>query len=190
MQEKKALPPALKTILVPVVSAAAAVAVTLGVVTVINNGKESGQQANVVSETSNRVGYAVEGVTVVDDENALAKAVEEAVRSSQQGITLSFKNDAFSNDGQTFSCYLANAEQNEYDAYIEIFADDTLEEQIFLSQLLRPGTAFDTITLNRALDVGNHEVVVVFTQIEEVDGQQGFHGQTLFTMNFHVRAPE
>jgi hypothetical protein len=70
--------------------------------------------------------------------------------------------------------------------YLQIFADDALQDEVFLSGLVAPGEAFDHITLSHALEKGVTRVYVAFTQVEETDGEQAIRGQTLFTMDFHV----
>lgn len=132
-----------------------------------------------------KIGYA-EGVTVVEDPDALQKAVDEMYeKAAQPGIGLEYKNDAYSTDGVNFECYIANAASNSYDMYIQIFADDTLTDELYLSQLLRPGTAFDKLELNHALEKGDHRVYVAFTQIEE--DLETIHAQTMVTMDFHAK---
>ncbi len=61
-------------------------------------------------------------------------------QARQPGVTLEYKNDARSEDGENFSCYIANAVENAYDMYIQIFADAELTDQLLLTGLLRPGT--------------------------------------------------
>lgn len=131
-----------------------------------------------------KIGYA-EGVTVVEDPDALQKAVDEMYKKAEEGsIALEYKNDASSEDGETFSCYIANSLSNSYDMYIQIFADAELTDELFLSGLLRSGTAFDTITLNHALNPGANLVYVAFTQVEE--DLETIHAQVFVTMNFNV----
>ena len=67
-----------------------------------------------------KLGYA-EGVTVVDDPDALQKAVDEMYAKAAEGtMALEYQNDANSEDGKTFSCYIANAVANSYDMYIDL----------------------------------------------------------------------
>lgn len=135
-----------------------------------------------------RIGYAEEGVTAVDDPDALQKAVDAAyAQAAEEGIALEYKNVAYSSDGTTFECYIANAEQNKYDMFIAIFADPELSDELFLSQLLRPGTAFSSVALSHPLDEGTHEVYIVHTQVEEVDGEQAIRGQMTVTADFVVQ---
>lgn len=133
-----------------------------------------------------KIGYA-EGVTVVEDPDALQKAVDEMyAKAAEGGVGLEYKNDAFSTDGLNFECYIANASNNKYDMYIQIFADEALTDELYLSQLLRPGTAFDALELERELDPGDHRVYVAFTQVEE--DLATIHAQVMVTMDFHVNA--
>lgn len=150
--------------------------------------RSSGDEENASSgENPLIVGYAHEGVTVVNDQEAFNKAVADAVAQAQQpGISLSFKNEAYSSDGKTFDCYLGNSKSNGMDMFIAIYADNTFEDELFLSELLRPGAAFERITLNRALEPGIHNVVVAFSLVTEEDGQQVIAKQTFVSLRFNV----
>ena len=131
-----------------------------------------------------KLGYA-EGVTMVDDPDALQKAVDDMYAKAAEGnIALEYRNEAVSEDGQTFECYVANSLANSYDMYIDIYDDNTLSNEIFLSGLFRPGEAFREIKLNQKLDPGTHTVYVAFTQVEE--DLATIHGQVLVTMDFIV----
>ena len=122
-------------------------------------------------DSTPKIGYA-QGVTAVEDPDALQKAVDEMyAEAAKGGITLEYKNDASSDDGENFTCYIANAVENKYDMYIQIFADIDLT---------------DHITLDHALDPGTHEVYVAFTQVEE--DLETIHSQVVVTMNFSVSA--
>jgi hypothetical protein len=190
MHAKKGSNPLLIVVIVLMVAIIALLVVLL----VIKPGKsnETGNTETVTVENGQnggnvpRIGRA-EGLTVVEDPDALKKTVQEMYkRANEPGIGLEFKNDAFSNNGIDFSCYIANAVSNSYDMYLQIFADDALEDEIFLSGLVAPGEAFDHISLSHALETGTHRVFVAFTQVEETNGVQSIHAQTLFTMDFHV----
>ena len=154
-------------------------AVVLAVV--LTQGKEP---ANIPDTATPKIGYA-EGVTAVEDPDALQKAVDEMYEQAKQpGVALEYKNGASSSDGINFSCYIANSLSNSYDMYIQIFADAELIDQLLLTGLLRPGTAFDSITLEHPLDPGTHRVYVAFTQVEE--DLATIHAQVMVTMDFTV----
>ncbi len=120
--------------------------------------------------------YATEGV-VLTEEGDFETVLEPNM------IALEFKNDAFSQDGQTFVCYLGNSELNERDMFIAIYADAELTDELYVSDMLRPGNAFNEIKLNRKLDEGDHRVYVAMTQMED---PETMHAQTIYTMDFHV----
>lgn len=131
-----------------------------------------------------KIAYA-EGVTVVEDPDALQKAVDEMYEKVADGnIALEFKNDAKSEDGENFTCYVANSLSNKYDMYLQFFSDSELKDQLLLTGLIRPGEAFDNLTLEKALEPGEHTVYVAFTQVEE--DLETIHGQVIATMNFSV----
>lgn len=133
------------------------------------------------------LGYAEEGVTVAETEDELSKSVEQMLEAAAEpGMPLSYKNNAFSEDGINFSCYIANADEK-YDMFFQIFADEKFQDEIFLSQLLRPGQAFESVTLSHALPKrSTTRCYVSQTRVELVDGEQTIHDQVFFTMDFNV----
>ena len=134
-----------------------------------------------------RVEYASDHVGVVEDPDAFQKEFDEAVANAEKSmIALEYKHEAFSDDGVNFACYIANSLDNLYDMFIAIYGNAEMTDELFLSKLIRPGQAFEQVTLNRALEVGEHQVFVVFTQVTEVDGEQSICGQRAVTMNFFV----
>lgn len=138
------------------------------------------------TESGHRIGYD-EGTVQLDPEG-LQNAINEMYEKTKEGrIALEYKNDAISSDGKTFACYINNSAKNTYDMYIGIYADAEYTDQLFLSGLMRPGTGFETVTLDRALDPGTHRVYVVYTKVKEEDGEQVMVGQTAVTMDFTVR---
>lgn len=124
-----------------------------------------------------KIGYS-EGAVLLDDSKPVEYTPPEA-------ITLDYKGQAVSEDGKTFQCKIANAQENQYDMYIDIYADNALTDQLFLSELFRPGTGFEEITLNRALDPGTHTAYLVFTQVEE--DQSTMHNQLVVTIDLVVK---
>lgn len=158
----------------------AAVVILLIVVCVLLISGRGKQQA-----AGPKLKYA-EGVTIVDNADALEKEVNEMFeKASQPGIALNYSNNAVSEDGKTFSCYIANSPNNIYDMYIDIYADDAMTDEVFLSGLMRPGEAFREITLDKALPEGENSVTVAFTQVEE--DLQTIHAQVLVEMIFMVK---
>lgn len=121
--------------------------------------------------------YAAEGVVILDDSDGIYDVLEPS------SIALEFKNDAYSNDGKTFTCYLGNSALNEYDMYVAIYADAALTDLLHMSGLVPPGSGFEEITLDKELSEGDHRVYIAFTQMEDPNT---IHAQTIFTMDFHV----
>ena len=125
------------------------------------------------------------GVTVVDDESALQAAVDKMLEDAKNEMVASYQNQAVSEDGKTFTCYIANSEYNEYDMFIALYTDLSGEtDPIYLSGLMRPGEAFREITLDEALDKGTHSVYLVFTQME--DDHSTIHGQSIVGIDMQV----
>jgi hypothetical protein len=140
-----------------------------------------------MTESGFRVGYAVDGVTALEDGDSLNKVVDEAYKQMMESkIALDYRNEAYSSDGINFDCYIGNSNDNVYDLFIGIYGNANYTDELFLSQLIRPGTAFEKITLNRALRPGKHEVIVLYSLVEDVDGEQTIRGQLPIVMDFIV----
>lgn len=134
-----------------------------------------------------RVGYATDAKVMLD-QDSLQAAMDEAMKNARDGnIALMYRNDAFSENGKDFSCYIVNSSSNKYDMFLTIYADDALTDQVFLSGLVPPGSGFEQITLDRALGSGSHTVNVVLTQVDTDEaGAQVIKHQVAHTMDFHV----
>jgi hypothetical protein len=143
--------------------------------------KEDEKQSGLILD------YASEGVVEMENPEELQKAFDEAKKAAQEGMfSLDYRNDAYSSDGKTFSCYIGNSRLNQDDIFIAIYADPECTDELYISQLLRPGVAYETIELNRALEPGDHTVYVPHTKIRMIDGAQTIVGQVVITLDFHV----
>jgi hypothetical protein len=182
----------LRGILVPVLAAL----VAAGAVFVLTNRNGENNTVPVVVQDSGAtennnpliVGYATTGVTAVSDEDSFTKAVDDLYAKSQQkGMSLKYKYDAFSTDGVNFKCLLANSQDNDDDMFIAIYADETFQDELFLSELLRPGTGFEEITLNHPLERGSHDVVAAFSLVKTENGEQSITQQQFIGLKFTVQ---
>ena len=160
------------------------VAVTAGgataVVMLLN--RDTGEPVNTAGL---EIGYA-DSATIMDEADAQQQAINDLLRGGP-GISIDYKGDAYSENGKDFECYLANSDVNTEDMYIQICADAEMTDTLFLSQLIRPGYAFRTVTLNRALPEGDNTVYVCFTTVApNENGELAITGQTTFAVDFHV----
>lgn len=134
------------------------------------------------------IGYSADAKVMLD-QNSLQAAFDEAMKNAAEGnVGLKYRNDAHSKNGTDFECYIVNSESNVYDMFLTIFADQELTDQVFLSGLVPPGSGFENITLEHALEKGDHTVYVVLTQVDtsEETGEQVIKNQITHTMDFHV----
>jgi hypothetical protein len=135
------------------------------------------------------VGYATEAKVMLD-QDSLQAAMDAAMENAKDGnISLLYKNNAYSSDGENFECYLVNSSGNLYDAFFTIYANADMTDELFLSQLVPPGSGFENITLEHPLDEGDHTVYVALTQVktDEKTGAQSIGHQVVHTMEFHVQ---
>lgn len=138
-------------------------------------------------EPESGIGYAAD-VGVMLSEEELQAAMDEAQRNAAAGgVALSYKNGAYSEDGENFECYIVNSQGNLYDMFLTIYADLEMTDQLFLSGLIPPGSGYEQLKLDRPLEKGEHTVYVVVTQVDrEEDGTEKIVNQVVHTMDFHV----
>lgn len=137
--------------------------------------------------------WATEGVTVVTDPENLGERVDRMYESaSAEGISVEYKNEAFSTDGVTFDCYIGNPLKSSFPMYITVYADTTFQEELFVSGLLKPGQAFNKVVMSRALEDGVNVLPVCYTQVYEPHTAENdtddfaIRAQTVITLNFNV----
>jgi len=177
-QEKK--PASSNKVVVGIAVAVAVAAIGVAAYTVSKSGEDK-------EDDSLGIGYSSEAV-VMTDQDALNAAVAEDFKKAQEGqVGLNYVNDAYSTDGINFECYIANSTANALDMFLTIFADSEMTDQIFLSKLVPPGSGFESIKLERALEPGDHTVYVAITQVvTDENGAQTVKNQVFHTMEFHV----
>ena len=113
------------------------------------------------------------------DQNELQNKVDEMFQKVEEGyISISHKNQAVSNDGEYFECYIQNGIENKYDMFINIYKDNSAEEQLLLTGLIRPGEGIDHFKSEIKLKPGQYEALLVITQVE--DDHETLHGSQLF----------
>jgi hypothetical protein len=136
------------------------------------------------------IGYATEAKVILD-QDSLQAAMDQAMANAEEGnVALLYRDNAYSTDGRNFDCYIVNSADNAYDMFITIYADAEMTDELYLSQLVPPGSGFEHIKLEHALSTGDHEVYVAVTQVttDETTGEQTVHRQVVHTMDFHVQA--
>lgn len=168
-----------RRMILPLVGIIGVLCVVVVALVVTMQGRDAAEPA---ADNGGVIGYA-DGVTVVDDESALQAAVDKMMEDAENEMVASFQNQAISEDGKTFTCYIANSEYNTYDMFIALYTDLS-EDPIYLSGLMRPGEAFREITLDKALDKGTHDVSLVLTQVE--DDHATIHGQSVVVLEMQV----
>lgn len=109
------------------------------------------------------------------------KALQEA-KDTQ--IPVSFAADATSSDGVNFDCEIGNPPGAKHYMYLDIYSDTTLEEEVYLSGLLKPGTGITSFTTSRAFPKGDTEAVLVFTTVQ--DDMQTLIAQTMVVLTLKV----
>jgi hypothetical protein len=128
--------------------------------------QESSTTAVTTEKNPLKLSYDVDAVAL--DEKSLENQIDQLQKVAEGYITLEYQNDAFSEDGKVFSCYLANATENTEDMFIGIFTDATMAEQIYLSGLLKPGSVIQNFTSEIPFEEkGTYSAVAIFTTVDD-----------------------
>ena len=185
--KKTAAPKNNNKLTVAIVALIAVVVVSTAVIVDTMQRNQNVDEPPPVSTGGLSIGYAQDS-KVFTDQNALQAAMDEAIRNAEDHrVALRYQNDAFSDDGINFKCYIGNSTGNLYDMFLTICTDPAMTDQVFLSQLVRPGSGFESVTLDRALESGDHTVYVAVTLVDTAaDGSQTIKSQVVHTMDFHV----
>lgn len=138
--------------------------------------------AEAPAEDGNKLQFASEGVTALDEEN-LQSAVDELAKMKNP-IAVYYSPGAYSEDGTNFICNIGNSPANKTPAYFALYTDAECTDQICLTGALRPNESFKTLTLDRALEKGTHTVYVAETLVDE-DLTTALN-QIVFTIDFTV----
>ncbi|MDE6580438.1 MAG: hypothetical protein K2K41_07890 [Ruminiclostridium sp.] len=102
------------------------------------------------------------------DQDALQSQLDALYQKVEDGyISISHKNEAVSHDGEYFECYIQNGIDNKYDMFINIYKDNTAQEQLLLTGLIRPGEGIDHFKSEIKLKPGKYEALLVITQVED-----------------------
>ncbi len=132
------------------------------------------------------VGYAMDAGVVLTQEE-LDAAMANAAANDAGMVALSYKNGAYSSDGENFECYVVNSASNQYDMFLAMYTDVQLTDQVFLSGLLKPGSGYDKLKLSHKLEKGTHTIYVMVTQVDrDEEGNEVIVNQVSHTMDFHV----
>ncbi len=126
-----------------------------------------GQYVRPAVGEDGRIGYATQGVVATDPETLQDQVDKMYEQAKQPGVALQYKNMMVSEDGQNFTCFIGNSADNAYDMFITIYADQALTDELFLSELIRPGERFEQVTFSRKLDPGDYTGYVVYTQVDD-----------------------
>lgn len=153
--------------------------VTVGAVLILGGQNNANEAQTTTAAATNQVAATekkndnplildYDSSAVALDSNMLQKQYDELREMAKNGyVNLEFQNVATSNDGINFTCHLGNSEANVEDMFFNIYKDKTLEEQIYLSGLVAPGTAIDSFVSEMKLDPGEYPAIVLFTTVSD-----------------------
>lgn len=117
-------------------------------------------------ESASSKQFSYEANVVVDDAESLQDAVNQLIEKAKEGqMALEMKTEAHSEDGKTFTCFLANSLSNNYDMFMVFYRDDT-QEEIYRTGLIPVGARIEEFTLEDALAPGTYDITVVYNQVE------------------------
>lgn len=121
---------------------------------------------------------------VVNYEDA-KKVYDEMQQRAEDGMVgVKYSNNAISEDGKHFTCKIENPIRNGYDMYLNIYKDETMEEQLLLTGLIPAGSGIEEFESEITLEPGEYKSVLVMTLVE--DDHSTLRGQTKVFLNLYV----
>lgn len=134
-----------------------------------NNGTQADSNGSAVAQTQNENPLILkheEGAMAIDNDS-LQKIIDEMERTPPGYITLDYKNQVVSMDGENFDCYFGNAPENTQDLFFTLYEDDTFTDYIYLSGLISPGEGIYSFKSEKKLDPGYYDMILMFTQVDD-----------------------
>ncbi|MCM1299883.1 MAG: hypothetical protein NC203_08485 [Firmicutes bacterium] len=178
-----------KFIIIIIIGIIIIILLTLALIFVImkeNQEKENYNPPNPAEEHIKDGKLQYDSAAIILDQDELQQAFNELYEKVEDGyISLTHKNQAFSSDGRTFSCYIQNNIDNNYDFYINIYKDQSAQEQLYLSGLIPPGSGIDHFDSQIKLDPGTYDALLVITQVED-DHETIRDGQLFLALHLTV----
>lgn len=154
MKSKKAMVLCALTVLLSILAIAAATAVILS-------------QKQELPAVSPGPAAQYESNIILDDPRSLQDAVDEMIAKAKEGqMKLEMKMEAYSRDGENFSCFLSNAQGNQYEMYLVLYLDET-QEEIYRSGLIPLGARIEEFTTARKLEQGTYACTLEYNQVKE-----------------------
>jgi hypothetical protein len=111
---------------------------------------------------------------------------EETASYSPPGMyvaQMNFEWHFTSGDAESYDSYVANAIENTTDVYFDLFLADDMDNSIYESPIIPVGSVVRNVRLNKDLDAGTYDSVLVYTM---VDGNQNSLGTVSFTVTLIV----
>lgn len=99
-------------------------------------------------------------------------------------IPVAFSPTATSSDGENFSCEIGNPPGAKYLMYLDMYADTSLEEQVYLSGLLEPGQGITEFKTSKTFPKGETDIVLVLTTVQ--DDHSTIVAQTMMALTLVV----
>lgn len=151
-----------------------------GVTFFILNGKKPAE-----SGTTSGKQIPLEVNAGVLDPDKMKEWNESALKEMEDNqIPVAFSPTATSSDGENFSCEIGNPPGAKYLMYLDMYADTSLEEQVYLSGLLEPGQGITSFKTSKTFPKGETDIVLVLTTVQ--DDHQTIVAQTMVALTLVV----
>jgi hypothetical protein len=159
---------------------------TVAVLVIILLNKKNGDDSSASTQTVSEAGIlAYETSAIATDPETLQDLYNEMLEKAKEGtMALEMQTEAISSDGTEFSCYIANAINNEYDMFVVIYLDDT-QEEIYRSGLIPLGSRLESFKSSKKLEPGTYVATIVYNQVE--DDHATIHAQVNIGLNLNVK---
>lgn len=119
------------------------------------------------------------------DIKGIKKWNEDALKQAElDRIPIQYAPAANSVDGKNFACVIGNPEGSPRCFYVDLYADTSFEEEVYLSGLIPPGRGLTSFTTTREFPQGETDAVLVVTTVD--DDMKTIVAQTMVYLTLNV----
>ncbi|MCR5249113.1 MAG: hypothetical protein K6E50_00750 [Lachnospiraceae bacterium] len=181
-KEKKDSGSGAKLAIIAIIGVIIILLLVIVIILLLRNGKDAGADATAQNENTREVAGSVR--TIASEEDArnvmdeMREEVAEGMFKCDMPSTWTFTKGGTEPDKDL---YVSNHPDNTKPIYFDVFLEDT-DELLYSSPVLKVGTVWTDISLNRELEPGTYRAKVAFKLLTDEESQEEYSA-----VNFIVR---
>lgn len=129
--------------------------------------KSNSEKNTLQTDEPNKREVLVNESNVSEVAQQLEEAAQEHVLPGQYTATMNFEWHFATGDAESKNAYVANSTENTNAVYFDLFLEEDSENAIYESPVIPLGGELKNIRLNRKLDMGTYNCVLIYHLVDE-----------------------